>query len=410
MGFRDDAQKAVALVRETLSNRRVLREVAEAMHAREETPPHHFRIGVYFADGEVNLYQLRQWYRPLEKLNERVPVLLVLRSASAAHAVLKETSLRVVYARTIVELETVVAAQPLHIVLYVNQNARNFQMMRYGRRWHVFINHGESDKMYMTTNQYKAYDFAFIAGQAARERLRRALWNYDLDERTFIIGRPQVDFFADSPHHAQDSRPVLLYAPTWEGDRAAAAYGSVASHGVELVRAALPHYRVIYRPHPRTGVLNHQYAAAHKRILRLIEEANRDGGGHVCDQSPEMGWQLTDSDVAVLDISAMVYDRLAIGKPLLVTRPVHPEADIDEGGFLSVAEWLAAGDGEEMLSQVTAVAHDEQSLAQLEHWREHYFGDSTPGSAQERFERAIDSLLLRWDVEAERHDNVSPAP
>src|SRR5690606_41385817 len=54
--------------------------------------------------------------------------------------------------------------QDIRVVLYVNQNTRNFQMFRYGRRWHVFINHGESDKMYMTTNQYKAYDYALIAG------------------------------------------------------------------------------------------------------------------------------------------------------------------------------------------------------------------------------------------------------
>ncbi len=71
--------------------------------------------------------------------------------------------------------------QDIRVVLYVNQNTRNFQMFRYGRRWHVFINHGESDKMYMTTNQYKAYDYAFIAGDAARERLARVLWDYDLD-------------------------------------------------------------------------------------------------------------------------------------------------------------------------------------------------------------------------------------
>ena len=41
-------------------------------------------------------------------------------------------------------------------------------MMRYGRRWHVFINHGESDKMYMTTNQFKAYDYSLVAGDAAQ--------------------------------------------------------------------------------------------------------------------------------------------------------------------------------------------------------------------------------------------------
>lgn len=66
----------------------------------------------------------------------------------------------VVYLRRIADLETFVSEQDLQIVLYVNQNAKNFQMFRYGRMWHVFINHGESDKMYMTTNQFKAYDYS----------------------------------------------------------------------------------------------------------------------------------------------------------------------------------------------------------------------------------------------------------
>ena len=63
---------------------------------------------------------------------------------------------------------------------------------------------------------------------------------------------------------------------------------------------------------------------------------------------PILGWQLAAADVAITDISAMVYDRLATGRPLLVCRPVSPEADVDEGGYLGAAEWLTAdeaGDG-----------------------------------------------------------------
>ena len=105
------------------------------------------------------------------------------------------------------------------MILYVNQNTRNFQMMRYGERWHVFINHGESDKMYMTSNQYKTYDYAFIAGDAARARLTKALWNYDVDSRTIAIGRPQTDHLGGEPAYTPDDRTVVFYAPTWEGDR-----------------------------------------------------------------------------------------------------------------------------------------------------------------------------------------------
>src|SRR5690606_39644095 len=143
---------------------------------------------------------------------------------------------------------------------------------RYGRRWHVFINHGESDKMYMTTNQYKAYDYALIAGQAARDRLTRTLWDFDLDRKTIEIGRPQADYYSGATPYEPDDRRLVLYAPTWEGDRPAAAYGSVASHGEALVGALLadPRYRVIYRPHPRSR--SEERRVGRERTARRREE------------------------------------------------------------------------------------------------------------------------------------------
>src|SRR5690606_27208275 len=109
-----------------------------------------------------------------------------------------------------------------------------------------------------SSSQYKAYDYSFIAGSAARERLRTALWGFDTDHRTFEIGRPQADHFVGEPPYAPDERTVVLYAPTWEGDRSSMGYGSVASHGESLVSTLLadPRFRVIYRPHPRTGVVD----------------------------------------------------------------------------------------------------------------------------------------------------------
>src|SRR5690606_36089563 len=140
------------------------------------------------------------------------------RTAPTALTLLDETTLPVVFARKISVLEKFLQRQPVRIVFYVNQNARNFQMMRYGRRWHVFINHGESDKAYMRSNQYQAYDYAFIAGEAAKARLQGSLWGYEVEQRTLQIGRPQVDFFSGELPYVPDERTVVLYAPTWEGD------------------------------------------------------------------------------------------------------------------------------------------------------------------------------------------------
>jgi len=375
-----------------------------------ETPPletQQYAIGVYFADGEVNLYQLRQWYKPLAELAKTWPVVILSRNATAATRLLEESPVPVAYVRTVVDLERLIHEQPMRVVFYVNQNTRNFQMMRYGRRWHVFINHGESDKMYMTTNQFKAYDYALIAGDAARARLDKVLWDYDFDTRAIPIGRPQADHYSGELPYTPDDREVVLYAPTWEGDRAAAAYGSIASHGVELVRALLAtgRHRVIYRPHPRSGVVDHAYGAANAEIVRMLQEANQADASaqHVHDTGAELGWQLAAADMAIVDISAMVYDRLAAGKPLMVTRPANPDAEVDTGGYLAACEWLTVADAPNVVERIDQVEHDDDSLARLAYWVERYFGDTTPGATTARFHAAVQHLMDEWERFAKIH-------
>ncbi|MGO2051038.1 MAG: hypothetical protein ACTH2E_11295, partial [Microbacterium sp.] len=180
-----DMKKAYRLLRKALRSRKSVQRVRRQLAAAPPHPEHSFKIAVYFADGDVNMYQMRQWYRPLAELQKLWPVIVLARNASGAEKLIEEDSAPpVAFVPTVRDVERFIARQDIRIVLYVNQNTRNFQMFRYGRRWHVFINHGESDKMYMTTNQYKAYDYAFVAGQAARDRLSRTLWDYDVDART----------------------------------------------------------------------------------------------------------------------------------------------------------------------------------------------------------------------------------
>ena len=402
MALVSDGRKAIALVRKAVRNRSAVIDVRRTQSAGPQHPPFHYRVAVYFADGAVNMYQMRQWYKPLADLAKTWPVVVLSRAATGAEALLADGALPVAFVPTVRDLERFIAKQDIRVVLYVNQNTRNFQMFRYGRRWHVFINHGESDKMYMTTNQYKAYDYAMIAGDAARERLSRVLWDYDLDHRAIAIGRPQADHYSCALPYTPDDRTVVLYAPTWEGDRPSAHYGSIVTHGEALVAALLRtgRHRVIYRPHPRSGVVNAEYGAANRRIIAALAAANAadPAAQHVFDDGPDLGWQLSAADVAVVDISAMVYDRLAAGKPLLVTRPVNPEAQVDTGGYLSACEWLDAADGDAMVAQTERVLDDPDAVARLEQWVARYFGDTTPGAATARFHAAVQRLMDEWDA------------
>ncbi|MET0736262.1 MAG: CDP-glycerol glycerophosphotransferase family protein [Microbacterium sp.] len=401
MGLVSDAKKAVRLLRKAVTSRSAVREVRRVLGERPPHPPHHYRVGVYFADGAVNMYQMRQWYKPLAELAKTWPVVVLSRAATGAQALVADDALPVAFVPTVRDLESFIAEQDIRVVLYVNQNTRNFQMFRYGRRWHVFINHGESDKMYMTTNQYKAYDYAFIAGEAARERLSRVLWDYDFERRAIAIGRPQADHYSGVLPYTPDDRTVVLYAPTWEGDRPSAHYGSILTHGEALVGALLAtgRHRVIYRPHPRSGVVNPEYGAANRRIVSALAAASAadPSAHHVFDDGPELGWQLAAADVAIVDISAMVYDRLAADKPLMITRPTDPEAAIDTHGYLSACEWLDAASAPQIVAESDRVLGDAAAIARLEHWVGRYFGDTTPGAATARFHAAVGGLMAEWD-------------
>lgn len=402
-----DIRTARRLVRSILISRRNRKAVAVQGPSHPLPDPGTVQIAVYFADTKVNLYQIRQWYAPLAELADTYRVAIIARSPSTVLALWDESPVPAYYLRRVADLEHFVQEQDLRIVFYVNQNAKNFQMFRYGRMWHVFINHGESDKMYMTTNQFKAYDYSFVAGRAAIDRLSHKLWDFDMDRKAIQIGRPQADHFAGDLPYTPDDRTVVLYAPTWEGDREAAAYGSIASHGVALVDALLAtgRHRVIYRPHPRSGVADPDYRAANLAIIAAIAKANAadPSAQHVFDDGPTLGWQLAAADVAITDISAMVYDRLATGRPLIVTRPVSPAAEIDETGYLGACEWLLASDASDIVAIAERVQVDEDAQKRLKFWVERHFGDTSPGEATRRFRAAISRLMTEWDKHAALH-------
>ena len=93
----------------------------------------------------------------------------------------------------------------------------------------------------------------------------------------------------------------------------------------------------------------------------------------------------------------MVYDRLATGKPLIVTRPVNPAAIIDTSGYLSDCEWLPAERAAGIVAAVERLTHDDAAVERLQGWVQRYFGDTTPGVATQRLHVAVQHLMDEWD-------------
>lgn len=393
-----DLKTMNGLVRDTFDRRRARMEWSRYQAAAPGLASAEYEVAIFFADPPVNLYQLRQWYEPMRRLAEKHPVVVLARDVQTAVALTRECPLPVVLHPTVAETEDWMARHSVGIVFYVNQNTTNFRMLRFRDPAHIFISHGESDKDYMASNQLKAYDYTYIAGQAAYERIGRRLVDFDRDTRLVRVGRPQVDVDYEGPALPDDGRTVVLYAPTWEGDRPSMRYSSLASHAGPMLDALLVtgKHRVIYRPHPRTGVFAPRYKALHRAVVDKLEAANRadPAARHVVDTDSAFGWHLKAADVCVADISAVAFDWLATGKPLLLTEPADPATEVDREGIAGLLRTFRAEDAENVLAVIEAVAHggDHQRYQQIV---ERYFGDVAPGASLQRFLDASDEILAR---------------
>ncbi len=395
MGVADDVAKARVLGERALGSLRGRRAARRLLDTRPPVADDAVEVVVYFPDLPENVYQVDQWYEPMRRLAERHPVAVVTRKWGSTAVLLRDCPVPVVHCDSIEAVERFLDRQRVRVVFYVNQNQQNFPAMRFAEPAHVFVCHGESDKDYMSSNQLKAYDTVFVAGQAARERIRHKLIGFD-EAHLVEVGRPQVDVHQPSPVALpDDGRTVVLYAPTTEGDVPSMRYSSVAGHGVPLVRSLLDtgRHRLIYRPHPRLGLTVPAYREAHEEILRLIAAANRSDAGalHVADTTGPFGWQVDAARVCVTDVSAVAYDWLATGKPLVVTRPAEPRAVLPRVGLVLELELLDAADAVRAAEVVdAAVRHPDQAHAALVL---RYFGDTTPGASMERFLRASSAVV-----------------
>jgi len=361
---------------------------AFAGRARERGAVPDSAVAVFFATGPENFYQFEQWRLPLEHLALQRPVFVIVDRPDTGDLVLQGSSLPLAFSRGSRALEELVTDRDVRVVLYLNQIEANFRMLRFPSPVHIQIGHGESDKGGSISNQHKAYDLTFVGGDAGRDRLDRALRGFDATERTLAVGRPQLDYsYPGAPPWPRESGLRVWYAPTWEGDRPSIAYGSLASHGVAIIEALLadPSIRIIYRPHARTGYASPEHRDADRTVRGLLAKA---GNRHLVDRE-SYGWQWDFADACITDISAVAYDWLATGKPLVITEP-SPSAYRPASPLLDALPLLGAAEAGDVVSRIRALQGDPAATEQLRGLAYHYFGDVSAQQSSKRFEDAIE--------------------
>lgn len=326
-----------------------------------------------YPDGPSNLYQLRLWLPTLETLSTTHPVAIVVQDSRVASALRRDTRLAVYNVASYGTFESLVEGGRARLALYPAHHTRNFQIMRRADLAHVYLGHGESDKAVSASNQLKAYDFTFAAGQAAIDRAS-TLPFYEAEERMIIVGRPQLETLVHG-RRASTGPTTVLYAPTWEGGQDSMSYGSLLALGVRLVSELLQAgaYRVIFRPHPRTGISDPRHAEAEAEARQLVldaAEADPDMG-HRVSMGGDVIDDFNEADVLITDVSSLVVDWLPTGRPLIVTRlGTAPE---DDSPALRVSDRLASD--ADPVALVRSVLHDGVDPGERAELVRYYLGD-----------------------------------
>jgi hypothetical protein len=364
---------------------------------------HEVHVIAYFPDDPTRTYQLIQWLDVLAILHEKHPVGIVLRNPESAPLVVSRTNLPVFTAPTFPELTELYGALDAKVVLYCNNSMRNFQSLLDGRRLHVHINHGESDKQSMASNNAKAYDRVFVAGEAAVQRHMAGLLEFDTS-RLVRIGRPQLDL-RPAAVLTPTTRRTVLYAPTWEGDAEYNDYTSVDIMGPAIVRAilAVPDVRLVYKPHPKVITsLTPAVRDAHREILRLVAEAAQldPDVGHVHILRGNILAVMPDCDAIVTDVSSVGLDWLYLRteKPIILTDR-HQDAErlrqeVPISRCADVIDASSLGDLSGLLS--ARLEYDEHHLGRVA-MRHHYFDDLQVGDSTARFLDAVSELVALRD-------------
>lgn len=367
-------------------------------------------IVVYFGDDPLRLYQLQQWLPVFEVLDRRHPVQIVAREADSFAMIRQATHLPSVLLRTFADLTEFYRHADHKVAVYVNNSAKNFQSLVARSMLHVHVNHGESDKICMVSNQVKAYDRVFVAGGAAIDRHASTLLGFD-HGRLVPVGRPQLDLSV-SATLPRSSRPTVLYAPTWEGEEPSNNYTSVDVLGPQIVEQALtlPGVRVVYKPHPRVATsTTPSMGRAHRAIVAMLQAAAEadPGAGHLVDTRSDILTIFPGCDLMITDVSSVGLDFLYLrgGCPIVIAdRYADPRRLVGNAPISRCSDVVELGSVDGLAGVIADRLANDPHRAARSAMRKHYFGDREPGQSTRDFLDAISGVVVTRDrLVAARH-------
>ncbi|MFF3345227.1 hypothetical protein [Streptomyces sp. NPDC002779] len=229
---------------------------------------------LYFSGSKESAYQVNMWLETMEQLDTR-PLIILRERVILAN--LAPTTVPVICVPGGVHLMNL-DLSTVRVALYAANVGKNIHLLRVPTMKHVFIGHGDSDKLASVNPFSKVYDEVWTAGRAGRDRYAIADVGVR-DDDIVEVGRPQLAPIQTWQGVPEGRMPTVLYAPTWEGWDGNPGNTSIVLAGENIVKSLVkadPPVRVLYKPHPFTGTVSAEAKAAHQRITALVEKAGAE--------------------------------------------------------------------------------------------------------------------------------------
>ncbi|MFJ9894853.1 hypothetical protein ACIQPR_16190 [Streptomyces sp. NPDC091280] len=224
-----------------------------------------------FSGSKDSAYQVNMWLETMEQLDTRPLVLLRERVILQNLAPTKVPVICVPGGVHLMNMDL----SSVRVALYAANVGKNIHLLRVPTMKHVFIGHGDSDKLASVNPFSKVYDEVWTAGRAGRDRYAIADVGVR-DDDIVEVGRPQLAPIQTWQGVPDGRIPTVLYAPTWEGWDNDPGNTSLLLAGENIVKKLLkadPPVRVLYKPHPFTGTVSSAAGSAHRKVTALVEKA-----------------------------------------------------------------------------------------------------------------------------------------
>ncbi len=355
------------------------------------------QVAYFFADSPSRIYQIAQWLPVIEKSPANLSAVIITRSMATTEELRKLTDVPIIHARTFDLLMSLLELSKFRAIIYVNNSYQNFQTLSYQNAVHIHVNHGESDKISMVSNQAKAYDRVFVAGPAAKDRYLKAVaW---IDQNKLItVGRPQLDL-GQTPLPAHPKLKTITYAPTWEGEDEANNYTSMDLYGKKIIDAALSQNdcRTIYKPHPRILTSKDpEVLTAHKYITSRLNKTP-----HQVLLEGDVIEVLLGTDILISDISSVTLDYLYL-KPegaIFLSDRRTDLASLESESPVAIAATIIDGNSVDKISaQLEKTLEKDDLAAKRAEVCRYYFGGIAAGESSKNYFAAILKSINEHEV------------